>query len=205
MKSFFYDNADMQAQSLADEIAELILDDVKKRDVALLILAGGSSPCKLITNLAKKPLPWGKIQVTLTDERRVPLDSEHSNYGQVVRLFKEQGVDIVPVSLLDDGIKSLNFPATVTVLGMGLDGHIASLFPAQNHSCKGGILINALAPAEPKSRVSLTMEALLDTNHLILLVNGQGKRDIIENRLEQDLPVSTLVHLAKDNLHAHII
>ncbi len=204
MKRFFYDNADMQAQRLADEIAALLLKDIRKRGVALLILAGGSSPCKLITNLAKKLLPWDNVQITLTDERRVPLDSEYSNYGQVVRLFKEQGVDIAPVSLLGDGIKSLNFPATVTVLGMGLDGHIASLFPAQNHSCEDSILINALAPAEPKSRISLTMEALLDTNHLILLVNGQGKRDIIENKLDQDLPVSKLISLAKDNLRMHI-
>ncbi len=202
-KIYFYDSADEQAKTLSEQITDRLLSDIKERGKALLILAGGSSPRKLISLLAKTKLSWDKIKITVTDERCVSLESKDSNVGQIIRLFLEQGVAINPITLTQENVESLDFPATVTVLGMGLDGHTASLFPKQSHSCGDALLVDALAPAEPKARKSLSMEALIDTKYLVLLVNGQDKWDICRNVIEgknKELPVSKLFHLAKEKL-----
>ncbi len=203
-KTYFYDNENEQARRLADEISQLLLRDIENRGRALLILPGGSSPRKLISLLAQLAIPWDRVQITVTDERCVSLDSENSNVGQIIRLFAEHGVSVAPVILSEKNVKSLNLPSTVTVLGMGLDGHIASLFPNQEWECEGRATIKATAPNKPKNRISLTMKTLMDTNHLILLVNRQDKwyicSEIMDNK-EKDIPVGRLFHLAKDKLN----
>lgn len=213
-KTFFYDDSDSQAQSLADYIALALLEDIKDRGEALLILPGGSSPRALITQLAQKKLPWGNIQVTVTDERCVPLESTHSNVGQIKQLFIEQGVPLSPIALWNDETRSINaiellpWPSTVTVLGMGLDGHIASLFPEQGWSCQNGRILEATAPSQPRQRVSLSMEVLASSPRLILLVNGDDKWKLYQriSKLQNSgTPLESLIDTVGNKLDVHVV
>lgn len=213
-KTYFYDDIDSQAQSLVDYIALALLEDIKNRGEALLILPGGTSPRALITMLAQNNLPWDKIQITVTDERCVPLEDEHSNIGQLKKLFVEQGSLLHPVALWNDKMLDIGetdmllWPATVTVLGMGLDGHIASLFPEQDWSCENVKVLNATAPSEPRQRVSLSMEALASSSRLILLVNGDEKWNLYQ-RIEKSqclgTPLGNLMDSVGSKLHVHVV
>ena len=93
---FSHTTFDAQAESLADKVSSMLQDSISKQDSAILILPGGSSPVKLITQLAQRQLPWGKIQITVTDERCVPIHDKQSNIGQIIRLFEEQNIFISP-------------------------------------------------------------------------------------------------------------
>ena len=91
---------------------------------------------------------------------------------------------------------------------MGLDGHIASLFPNQNWFSKETQIIHAEAPSEPKKRISFNMETLLSSKHLILLVNGAEKWALyqrIVNGEAQGTPLGKLIDLARDKLRIHVV
>ena len=177
----FYDSHSDLAALLAVSIADALQADIERRGRALLILAGGSSPKELIRQLAKQELDWTKIIVTTTDERCVATDDPNSNAGQIKRL-----AGITPFALWDDkaaDITNLPWPATVTVLGMGLDGHVASLFSKADLAHTSDNLVKAVAPLPPHKRLSLSLQKLLDTNSLILLVIGAQKRALCERIL----------------------
>lgn len=203
-RQFLYKSDTEMAQKLAVWIAADLNAAVAARRQAVLILPGGSSPVKLITTLANIYLPWEKIIVTTTDERQVPLEDVASNAGQIKRLFAEQGADIEPLWLMDR--KAPPSPSDVTVLGLGLDGHFASIFPGQPETVGEGI-VEALAPAEPRKRLSLTPDSLLASKRLILLIPDALKWTLCRAVLageRPDLPLARLIARAKENLELHI-
>ncbi len=200
---FFYPDAGELATSLAADIAE----NLRAAQKPFLILPGGSSPKALITALAHENVPWPDVQITTTDERCVAMEDTHSNAGQVQRLFAKEGINIEPFWLHGGGdIDALFWPATVTVLGMGLDGHFASLFPGASWP-EGERVIEALAPAYPLERLSLSFETLLETQRLILLVSDQQKWDLCQQVLRGQkigLPVADLFEQPGQKLELHI-
>jgi 6-phosphogluconolactonase len=204
----FYDTVEGHAETLAQSIAEQLLHAIEARGHASLILPGGSSPVALITRLAQQEVLWDDVVLGTTDERCVPLSSEHSNAGQIQRLFAAQGVEITPAWMKDPALFSqLPRPADITILGMGLDAHIASIFPKQTAEKEVGIYL-AHAPAEPKARLTLAMNSLLDTRRLILLVVGAEKWALCQAILageHSDTPLAKLIEKAKENLELHVI
>lgn len=200
-----YSSADDLARTLAGSIA----GDLQAEGI--LVLPGGSSPRLLISYLAQSDLDWSKITITTTDERCVSLDSADSNAGQIVRLFKEKNVHVQPFILWQDGrindIQALG-QASVTVLGMGTDGHIASIFPDTPEYEPGEDLIESRAPNPPHERISMTYERLENTKRLILILSGEEKRALyqrITNGEKQDLPLARLINNAKQELDIHIV
>lgn len=213
-KTILNESLEAQALTLAKDIAEKLLRDIEARGTGLMILPGGSSPKKLITALAQENLPWDKIQITTTDERCVPLGSEYSNAGQITSLFLEQGVVIKPIALWDDGTQSmadilqLAWPATITVLGMGEDGHVASLFPEQDWDARGALTLKATAPSEPKNRISLSMEALCNAGEISLLVSNDKKYKLCQEITagqQESLPLAQFIEHASGKLTLHAI
>ena len=184
--------------ALAETIAADLKFAVQKNDKALLILPGGSSPVPLMEELAKLDLPWHQITVTTTDERDVPLTDPQSNAGQVKNIL-----GIRPVWLCDERAETLlEFPASVTVLGMGMDAHIASLFPGAPLP-EGRKIVRTTAPFGPHERLTLTLETLLDTKRLILLAPGSGKQALIAAVTagkHPGVPLESLLHKAKEKL-----
>ncbi len=184
--------------ALAESIAADLISGVQKNGKAFLILPGGSSPVPLMEELAKLDLPWDQITVTTTDERDVLLSDPHSNAGQVKKIL-----DIEPIWLCDTTAQGLlEFPATVTVLGMGMDAHFASLFPGAPMP-EGRDIVRTTAPFAPHDRLSLTLETLLDTKRLILLAPSSEKRALIEAVAAgkyPGVPLESLLHKAKEKL-----
>jgi len=134
------------------------------------------------------------------------VESEHSNAGQILRLG-----GMKPLCLWEDSrprdVVALPWPTTATILGMGLDGHIASLFSEPDVRKDGRMIIETNAPVEPYKRVSLTLEALLNSQRLILLVMGAKKRALCDRVLQgeqQDTPLAHLINAAGSRLTLHI-
>ena len=208
---FFYESVEAQAEALSEQIAVALMKDVDEKGEALLVLPGGSSPRVLISWLAQKDLPWEKVVVSVSDERCVPVKSEHSNIGQVIRLFSEQGREVNAAPMWDEGKKdlsSLPWPATAVVLGMGSDGHTASLFSGQEWVSGDDKVIETMAPFDPPRRVSLSMDVLTSAENLILLVNGDEKWDLFK-RIEAGeyagTPLEELIKRMGGDLKAHVV
>ena len=214
MIEIFHKTQQDMAFTLATSIADNLRQALKQKGHALLILPGGSSPQLLITQLARQRLDWQHITVTTTDERCVSLEDPQSNAGQILRLCAAERISINLISLWQDGklnedaINALFWLADVTVLGMGTDGHIASLFPDASSHIESGRLTFAQAPGLPHERISLTMEALHDTYRLILLVVGERKKALCQailNGKHLDLPLARLIKDGKQDLEIHIV
>lgn len=187
---FFYEDDETLAGSLAGSIAA----ELQQAKKPFLILPGGRSPRRLISKLAEQDVDWRTVTITTTDERCVPLEDEASNAGQIRRLFQEAGKKTPLMTLWPEKPAKMG-RATVTVLGMGTDGHIASLFP-------GGAM-----PPGP-ARISLTMEEILNTDRLILLVAGADKWLVCREAMAGErlgLPVGDLMVRAGEKLEIHVI
>ncbi|WP_243319662.1 6-phosphogluconolactonase [Geothrix sp. SG200] len=210
----FSDQATLVA-ALAQDVARRLKEELARQDRTVLVVSGGRSPVPLFQALARQVLPWERVTVTLADERWVPADHSDSNEALVRAhllqgaaaaarmaplftgaLTPEQGAPAVCAALAE-----LPRPFCRVILGMGEDGHIASLFPGAAELAEGLITeAAALAvhpPRAPHPRLSLSLRALLDTRDLVLMISGPAKRRVLEQALEEgpveDLPVRAIL------------
>ena len=204
-------HSDRQAASaaLAEAVAGAVQDCVAEQGVAALAMPGGSSPGAFFACLGEKALPWPAVKVTLTDERWVPPDDPASNERLVRQgLLQGKAAAATMVGLYGSGhaleegallaqarLGALPWPLAVTVLGMGEDGHIASLFPgsvALAEGLKGPGESTTLCLPVPDGlnwpRLTLTLAALLECRLLALLVFGEDKRLILDSVGQPDAP-----------------
>ena len=194
------------ALDLADHVAALLRQGLAQRGRALLIVSGGSTPVPFFQALARCALDWSAVTVTLADERWVSPDHADSNEALVrTHLLKAQAAAAHWVPLyngaatpaeglpaLEATLAALPWPADAVVLGMGGDGHTASLFPdapelpyalidASPSRC---LAVGAPAPPNvPLPRVSLTRRALLDTRQLIVHITGEDKLELLHQAM----------------------
>ena len=164
-----------------------------------LTLPGGSTPFPILAKLAKSPLDWTRITVWPGDDRVVPEEHPASNIGRIRAALEPLGATIVPLA---EGAKPPHF--TLAWLGMGADGHIASLFPNTDPRADApGEVIrltpDPLPPEAPFDRLSLTIPALLDSDAILFVARGAEKRALLEAaaRGENDLPVARLLAAAR--------
>ena len=206
------------ASVMASEIAAAISDDLEAREVVGLALAGGSTPGPMISKLAGLDLDWERVFVTLTDERWVGVEDPLSNEGalrarlagpasraRVVGLKTGHGAPEDAVGELEQRIAHLPRPWTFCVLGMGSDGHFASLFPG-DAALDPGLSLEPGAPdcvparpgVMPTARISLSLKCLLDSRRLALLITGAEKKHVLQSG--DVLPVHHLAAAAGDRL-----
>ena len=184
--------ADWLEQQLAAALA------ATSGDVALTV-PGGSTPFPIFAELAKRPLDWVRIAIWPGDDRIVAEDHPASNVGRIRALLEPAGARIVPLA---EGLVPPRF--AVAWLGMGNDGHIASLFPntdprADDTRRLRRLTPDPLPPEAPFDRLSLTMPALLDSEALMFVIRGADKRALFEAAVagEHDLPVARLLAAAR--------
>ncbi|HKX79799.1 MAG TPA: 6-phosphogluconolactonase [Novosphingobium sp.] len=161
-------------------------------------LPGGSTPFPILSELAHAPLDWDRVSIWPGDDRIVAEDHPASNAGRIRALLEPAGAKVIP--LAQDATPP-HF--ALTWLGMGNDGHIASLFPnidprADDPLAMRRITPDPLPPEAPFDRLSLTIPALLDTDALVFVLRGEDKRKAFEAaaRGESDLPVARLLGAA---------
>jgi 6-phosphogluconolactonase len=160
---------------------------------------GGSTPFPILSELAHAPLDWNRITIWPGDDRIVPEDDAASNVGRIRALLEPVGARIVPLA---EHAVPPHF--ALVWLGMGGDGHVASLFPntdprADDAAPLRRITPDPLPPEAPFDRLSLTIPALLDSDALLFVIRGDDKRALFEAAAAgaNDLPVARLLAAAR--------
>lgn len=208
-------------EALAQQLASCITQASQAPQGVSLLLPGGNTPADLLAQLNQLDVPWADISISPTDERWVAGDSTHSN-AQMLRTVLPQAQVLDPC-LAETAKESsaawaqslqAHLPFAATLIGMGGDGHIASLFPGMPH-LMSALQLNeqpsalvGLAPNEPKVRLSLNMPMLYATHWLGLLVFGERKRQMIDRVLANDpttqaLPIYHLLWHAPMPVHIY--
>jgi 6-phosphogluconolactonase len=207
-----YENKEQQENSLAEEIAGHLKKITAEGKIAHLLLSGGSTPINMYAKLFTAHVNWDKVKMYLVDERFVPVDDTSSNEKmireQLQKVFghsnafegmvydidnKENNLEILKKKYSD-----IDFENSVIVLGMGNDGHFASLFPKDSASEKGldknaPNLMNTFAPSEPKKRISLSAAAICQSPNVFLMITGESKMKVLEEAIAIGLPISYML------------
>jgi 6-phosphogluconolactonase len=163
-------------------------------DIAITV-PGGSTPFPILAGLAGRALPWGRVAVWPGDDRIVAEDHPASNVGRIRALLEPVGAEVVALSEDADPPRF-----AFAWLGMGGDGHIASLFPNTDPRSDDPLRVRRLTPdplppEAPFDRLSLTIPALLASDELLFVIRGADKRAVFQAaaRGESDLPVARLL------------
>ena len=198
--------------SLTQSIFESLISGIKLNGHASFVVCGGNSPLPLYDNLSKKNLDWSKVKIFLGDDRVLPADhADSNNYLIQHNLLKNNAASASFHSLTDlkISIEDIKRPFDVVLLGLGNDGHFASLFPAQLNNPKAfdilaspGLITSDQELGSPcYKRISMNLSLLMDTKRCILLVPNQDKRKIVERALDDNqLPLHFLLNQKKTNL-----
>lgn len=170
------------AVAVADHIARVVSAPGQKR----IAFTGGSTPIKVLALLKDRPLDWATVTIALTDDRQVPDDHSASNFGKIHGALGSSGASF---ERLAEGAAVA--PFDLVWLGMGEDGHVASLFPHMHALVRPGPTVIAttpipLPPEAPFDRLTLNRKALKATKEIILVVTGASKKALIERAMAGD-------------------
>lgn len=208
-----FETAATMAEQVAEDVSFIIERAVEANGKAELCISGGSTPVPILKALAlNKDIDWSKVSVTPTDERLVRSDDPLSNHRMIADIVAAKGATVNPLfdqshdwTALEAGrsadarLAQLSWPIDLTWLGMGDDGHTASIFPSVMNAAldvpRGrravGLEPNPLPDNAPVARVTLTKPALLDAHTLIVVITGEAKKAVLERAIA-DGPSSTL-------------
>ena len=163
---------------------------------------GGSTPFPIFEELVKAPLDWPRIAVWPGDDRIVPEDHAASNTGKIRAIFEPAGARVVT---LGEDAKPPHF--ALCWMGMGGDGHIASLFPntdpqVDDRQAVRRLTPDPLPPEAPFDRITLTIPALLDSEALMFVIRGDDKLAVFKAAMarEHDLPIARLLGAATQDV-----
>lgn len=214
MEILEFSTRDEASRAAAERLASALGRRLDAQDEASIVVSGGSTPADCLKALSHAELDWSNVHIVLSDERWVPPTSDDSNermVGETLLVNGASTAQLLPMFAddttvddraveLDKAIRSLPFPFAATLLGMGADGHFASLFPDADDLDTGlDPDANKLATvvrtaSSPHPRLSLTMAALSRADEVLLLVFGDEKRRTLEAAFESDdLPVARLL------------
>ncbi len=201
------ETADQVAQAAYLQILAAAEQAIADHGSFKFVLAGGSTPEKVYRLLAQGEADWSKWFIYYGDERCLPADHADRNSLMATRAFLDKvaipatQVFSIPAELGPEQaakayqhIVASALPFDMVLLGMGEDGHTASLFPGHQHP--KGELAHAVynSPKPPPERVSISAKALSNTGQLIFLITGANKQEAVKNwRSGQDLPVAAIV------------
>ncbi len=218
-----FPDAHALARALAGEVQVELQEAIEARDHASLVVSGGRTPVTLFNQLAGEKLSWNKVWVTLADERwvdvhdpasnehlvRAELLQRHAALAQFIGLKNAAATPQEGAEWTWRALSRIKRPFDVVLLGMGDDGHTASLFP-QTPTNPSPHLAQALdssapptvvamqAPVAPQARISMNLNALLDARRIILHIQGEKKWSLYQAAKAQGptaaLPVRAVLH-----------
>ena len=196
---------DFTADNLSQSIAASLSASINLNGYASFVVCGGSSPLPLYDNLSNKDLDWSKVSIFLGDDRVVPSDHQDSNnYLIQLHLLKNNAssASFYPLNDSKITIKDIRRPFDVVLLGLGNDGHFASLFPAQLNNALAfdayaspSLIVSDQDLGSPShKRISMNLSMLIDAKRCILLVPNSDKRKIVERAYKDNqLPLHFLL------------
>ncbi|WP_022686977.1 6-phosphogluconolactonase [Sphingomonas phyllosphaerae] len=201
-----YDDAAELADAVAGDIQFVIESAIDARGSAVIALAGGNTPLPAYEKLAKAKLDWKRVTIVPGDERIVPLGDTLSNVTALGKIFLPKGARVIPIvpkatedykaagRSADALMQDLHWPLDLCLLGVGGDGHTASIFPGPDYdeALNGpkerralGVMPDPLPPEAPVARVTLSRQAIATARALMIAVTGDAKRKVIEDAIKQ--------------------
>ena len=210
-------NAHQQASVLATTVADALSFAIQTEGEATLLVPGGRSPIAFFEKLSRQSLDWSRVTISLTDERWVPPHHPDSNEALVrqyllqnkaaaarfIGLYYPAATWDEAAQLATQALAELRRPIDVLVLGMGEDGHTASLFPGNTllryalDACSPAVCVPMQAPTEPHQRLSLTYPVLASARLQCLVIQGHGKFLALSRALHAtslQMPVHAFLH-----------
>ena len=214
MRAHHFEETSVLEERLVADVLWALSEGIRHRGSASILFSGGSTPKKLFEGLAKSSFEWEKVKVGLVDDRMVPKTSSASNANLLQAHFFDLITGDLPtfcplvewedeadnIEQAMQSVVAIGIP-DVVVLGMGGDGHFASLFPGDEATRHGlnpdhpAPLLYTFAPVEPRYRISHSWSYLRKARHHFLHLTGDAKRQIIEEHAKrtEKLPIDTVL------------
>jgi 6-phosphogluconolactonase len=222
-----YDSLEELAEAVAGDVGFIIESALDARGEALVALPGGKTPLPIFEKLAGAKLDWKRVTIIPTDDRLVPLTDERSNARAIAGAFLRSGARVIPItSDIEDyrlagnsanaRLGELKFPLDLAWLGMGGDGHTASIFagpdleealnaPKGRHSV--GVMPDPLPAEAPVARVTLTRSAILSARTVLITITGDDKKALLEQAIadghSSKLPIGRVLAEAEQPIDIH--
>jgi len=198
-----YDSVDELADAVAGDVGFIVDSAVDARGSSLIALPGGSTGSAVFGKLAEQALPWKKVTIIPTDDRLVPMDDERSNVRAIAKAFLPVCARVIPIAAeiadyrlagnsADARLQDLPWPPDLVWLGMGNDGHTASIFAgpdlqdaldAPKARRAIGVMPDPLPAEAPVARVTLTRAAILSARTVTITITGDEKRALLEQAI----------------------
>ena len=222
-----YDSVEEMADAVAGDIGFIIESALDARGDALIAVPGGQTPLPIYAELAAAKLNWKKVTIVPTDERLVPLTDDRSNIRAIAQAFLPTGARVFPIgsditdhklagNSANAKLADLKFPLDLAWLGMGGDGHTASIFPGPDledalNAPKGrhavGVMPDPLPSDAPVPRVTLTRSAILSARTVLITLTGEGKKQLLEQAIADGhssrLPIGRVLAEAEQPIDIH--
>ncbi|MDC8830863.1 6-phosphogluconolactonase [Alteromonas gilva] len=219
-----YESAEALNQEFAKEIVALLKQGIDERGRASLMVSGGRTPLPLFKALSEADLDWSRVDVSLVDERWVDESSDASNTRLVKQNLlvgkaaaarfiemKSPEADAADAVIDCEGrLSAVSQPFDVLILGMGEDGHTASLFPCSEQLAdglkldSGRVCIATQPTTAPHQRMSLTLPAIVASRNIFLHLTGDKKRQVLEdavaNSTATEKPIVAVINAASVTL-----
>ncbi|QQV75927.1 6-phosphogluconolactonase [Sphingomonas aliaeris] len=201
-----YDDAEEMAAAVAGDIAFVIESAIDARGACVIALSGGKTPIPIYAKLAATKLDWKRVTIIPTDERIVPLGDPLSNVTMIAKTFLPKGARVMPIvsdkaadykaagRSADALMQDLHWPLDLCLLGVGADGHTASIFPGAdfdeaisgpNERRALGVMPDPMPAEAPVPRITLSRAAIVSAKALMIAVTGDAKRKVIEDAIKQ--------------------
>ena len=201
-----YDDAEEMAAAVAGDIAFVIESAIDARGACVIALSGGKTPIPIYAKLAETKLDWKRVTIIPTDERIVPLGDPLSNVTMIAKTFLPKGARVMPIvsdkaadykaagRSADALMQDLHWPLDLCLLGVGADGHTASIFPGAdfdeaisgpNERRALGVMPDPMPAEASVPRITLSRAAIVSAKALMIAVTGDAKRKVIEDAIKQ--------------------
>ena len=198
-----YDSVSELADAVAGDVGFIIESAVDARGSSLIAVPCGTTGPAIFPKLLEQKVPWKKVTIIPTDDRLVPMDDERSNVRTIAKAFLPAGARVVPIATeiadyklagnsADARLQDLSWPPDLVWLGMGKDGHTASIFAgpdlqtaldAPKARRAVGVMPDPLPAEAPVARVTLTRASILSARTVLITITGAEKRAVLEQAI----------------------